>query len=514
MVVVTLLGLGGTGNRKSFVSSKSSHTTPRRAPACKLSALTLGVLLIAAGCDRPTPPPVPPATACTTDPAGDVDWFNNGLGVAPADNEIRFNSNCAFHQWSWQSFLWFVRERDSKPLFMTLKRPGDIYPNWGTVERTPDGEMVVLNVRIPKSAKTRSFAEIRQALSDGLLTDQNGRAVYYTMHMNDVFVDFVTNNRLNEPSVYAGTSPAVAFKNNGEGSGLAMPDGTNAVELKASWKIMGPGDDPAAFFTVPAVVNKLTTDAAGNVVVDPDATEQVTAGLVGFHIAGAPEGHPEMIWATFEHVDNAPDVPFDIVTEMSKPKTPGQEKALLETVIAKRDFSFYKAGTQFQSCNLNPDSMQLSDQKLSPITQVCRLYPTGGSNPDQPQDKGNHDNIVSLNASVWTAVTGSAASPLVRKYREIGAIWFLDPETQLVPDSKLQDPAGLTGSTHLSNATIETFTQLTDTADNCFTCHNTLQEFPPAFALEAGVDALPGMNLNISHILKVGYFREAVAAAD
>jgi hypothetical protein len=55
----------------------------------------------------------------------------------------------------------------------------------------------------------------------------------------------------------------------------------------------------------------------------------------------------------------------------------------------------------------------------------------------------------------------------------------------------------VTGSTHLSNATIETFTQSQSVLDNCFACHNTMQRFAP----KADLDPLPGKNVAISHVL-------------
>src|SRR5437764_8726385 len=33
-------------------------------------------------------------------------------------------------------------------------------------------------------------------------------------------------------------------------------------------------------------------------------TKQATLAMVGMHVVGSANGHPEMIWATFEHVDN------------------------------------------------------------------------------------------------------------------------------------------------------------------------------------------------------------------
>jgi mono/diheme cytochrome c family protein len=63
----------------------------------------------------------------------------------------------------------------------------------------------------------------------------------------------------------------------------------------------------------------------------------------------------------------------------------------------------------------------------------------------------------------------------------------------------------VTGSIHLSNSTMETFTQPENVKKNCFACHDTAANGPLG---------LPAMNLNISHILQNGLLdREEVVAA-
>ncbi len=455
--------------------------------------------------DPATNAPEMPATGapqCALASRSGVDWFNNGLGVDPLENKLTFDSNCAFHQWTWQTFLWLMRKSEQNGVLMlSLKGPGALYPNWS--------QKPVL-VRGRKTDEQRSIDDIRQAISDGLLVDQNGHVTYYSMFINDRFDNFISANKLNETQTLLNVTNTISFADNGAESGLEMPNGTDSVELKASWKILTEDDDPSQYITTQADVSKLKNDVAtGRIVVDSDDTWRVTLAMVGLHVVGAVAGHPEMIWGTLEHVENAPDVPFD-VKKIQDDADDDKKPDYYDKVISDKDFTFYKGGTKFKDCNVNAQGLTLNEnsQTLSPITQVCRIYATGGQ-ADKDNDKDNGRNIEELNSSIWSAIEASEALPVLKNYKEIGAVWF-DDVSKFSPNSPLVNTGAMTGSVNLSNATIETFTQLQSSTDNCFACHNTLQNFPPSEM--PNVARLPGKNLSISHILVQGFFREADAS--
>ena len=78
----------------------------------------------------------------------------------------------------------------------------------------------------------------------------------------------------------------------------------------------------------------------------------------------------------------------------------------------------------------------------------------------------------------------------------------LRPDCTFQPGSLECQQGILTGSTQLSNATIETFTQSQSAQGNCFACHNTVQ----VSSLNSTTPSLPGLNVNISHVLINHYF--------
>lgn len=416
-------------------------------------------------------------TACLANPA----WFPHQQ--TPKPDSAGFPSspnNCDFHQWSWQAFLWLTQTTEGGRLrFETLPGPEALDEKGG---KLPGYNPFVGRTRQPG----KPVDGFLQAGPDGILVDQNGRVVYYSMYINDIFEGFVEKYQLNDPAKLRAFDPNTSFP-------------VDTLTLKAAWKIVKPDEDASGFYTRKVSVNKLV-NKGGKITLDPSQTEAVTVALVGFHIAGTVNNHPEMIWATFEHISNAPDLakPLDMVQP--------------NDVVSDKNWTFYKAGTPFKNCNVNAagaGDLKLDEttQTLSPVTDACRLYPYGsdlyGKDPGKVNNaKANANNIQSINSSVQAQVDG-----VWKNYFEVGAIWFnaanvLKPGCNFLSGS-LNCDVTLTGSTLLSNTVIETFTQSQSEQDNCFACHNTLQDMPTV----SGLTALPAKNVNISHILSNQYFK-------
>ncbi|WJG09972.1 hypothetical protein [Aliiglaciecola sp. LCG003] len=410
----------------------------------------------------------------------EASWFPHSQTPFPDGNTFNGKTNCAFHRWSWQMFLWLTQPVDGKPRFLKMQSPYDML---GIEDRES------MLPRLTKSAHPRSMDEYLQAGTEGILIDQNGKAVYYSQYVNDEFVNFIEgkhpDNKINL-TIPLNVQQFPADK--------SFP--VNAIELKASWKILAPDEDTRNLYTMESSVFKLA-NKNGKIVVDDKSSMKVLLGLVGFHIAGVVKGHPEMIWATFEHQGNAPDVPADY--DFSNPTT----------AVSKDNFTFYKANTPYSGCNINPANspvlkLDQDKQTLTPVTQMCRRYALGN-------DANQTTMSVPTNIKVVTDLNKSVASQFKdagvwSKYAEVGAIWFKGPN-RLKPGMAIAtdfegDQQLLIGSLRLSNASIETFTQTQSTMYNCFRCHNTSQRFPD----DTKLAPLKPMNLNISHAFMNIYF--------
>jgi len=404
----------------------------------------------------------------TGDCLADSSWFPHNSTERTNDATFASSSNCEFHQWAWQNFLWLTQDVNGEPRFMSFVSPESL------IGQDRPGMLP----RMAKSDTTESFDEFLQAGTDGIFVAHNGRSVYYSQYLDETFVGFVESNNLTDPTTLRNlvkSDPSTSFP---------VVNTTGAMELKASWVIVEPGDNVSDMFTTQTQVAKLV-NKNGTIAIDTTQIETVTVALVGFHIAGVVEGHPEMIWATFEHVRNAPNVPTDLP---------------LEEVVSQDDFTFYTANTTLADCNVNyTSSNQLvldeATQELSPISQACRFYQYGNANG---VNTINDNNIADLNTSVDALFDDS---DIWKNYQEVGAIWFKGENT-LEPAMSIATDTLLSGSLSLSNSTIETFTQVASTENNCFRCHNTLQQLPS----QPGLEALPASNLNISHALLNIYF--------
>lgn len=410
---------------------------------------------------------------CKADPT----WFPHSSTPRPDDSAFQSVSNCVFHQWSWQMFLWLTQEVNGEPRFLSFDTPQSLLGMGGRG----------LMPRRTKHANALSFDEYLQAGTDGILVDHNGKAVYYSQYVNPTFADFIKgidaqgnyskSNDFRFPQNVlnmAKTDPKTKFPIYGT---------KGSIELKAAWRVVAEGEDASDFFTMKTELSKLINTDNG---IEVSRTESYTAtvALVGFHIGGIVNGHPEMIWATFEQKDNSPRVKAD--TGLNDP-------------VSSKNYTFYDANTKLKNCNINPakDGLVLDQgtQTFTPITQVCLRYPFGNTHGVK---KSNTDNIKTMNTSVHAHLN---KSEVWKNYHEVGAIWF-EKTNNLVPGLTLANDNRLTGSLKLSNSTIETFTQQTSAMNNCFRCHNTAQQFPPKMSL----DPLPATNLNISHAFQNIFF--------
>jgi len=384
----------------------------------------------------------------------------------PDPRAFQSKSNLEFHEISWQYFLWLTEEvKGGKLRFETMYSDKDIDPN---------NKMANVGSLAVKSTKNMVLGGINQATSDGILVDQDGRAVYTTIMINDIYRDFVIKNKLYDPE---------ALRN--------FPDTTNfpigAFSLKAAWKVVADGENASNYYTTEAQIQKL--GYSGKKIVLTNQLETVKVALVGFHIAVVVNGHPEMIWATFEHVNNAPYTVAD---------------QLQTDIVSEEGYTFYKSKTLAQDCNNKAIPVLKLDtvtQTLTPATQVFRQFRLGSGR------SANQNNIDRLNAQIHGEL---APNSIWRNYVEIGAIWFKSSNA-LKPNSSFNsNSALLTGSTQLSNSVIETFTQSDSELNQCFGCHNTM----PLATVPSNTLIVPGKNVLTSHILITNYLEKTMAVAN
>lgn len=180
---------------------------------------------------------------------------------------------------------------------------------------------------------------VRQAGLRNVLIDQDDHTLYYGLHMNQAFYDFIQENGLNTVNGVL-TAP----------QNLSLPPGL--VEFKTAWKDIDPQDFPngvvppppegdyacsgstspymipqgmgvipplaadggagstcvspswdASYITTMAWLPYLTQDSDGVMVEDADHPVLRKVALVAIHSVYTLPGHPEMVWGSIQHVD-------------------------------------------------------------------------------------------------------------------------------------------------------------------------------------------------------------------
>ncbi|WP_152428743.1 hypothetical protein [Vibrio azureus] len=349
----------------------------------------------------------------------DSNWIDSpSLPVDPLASS-EFDIICKFHKFAWQSFAYYTSFGESAPKFLELMPKERIF------KRIPDewdwnGD------------KNLVLDNMLQAGSQQPLIDWQDNPVFYQQSVNQIFYDDIVSNELNN-------SQCVAKVDSGE---FPFDISAGSTEVKTSWKILSPTDDEDKFFTINRSINK------SGVIEDA-----VKLGLVGMHIVRKTPAHPEWIWTTFEHKDNAPNC--DEVED--------------NVTVNPTDKWLFFNESSWQGKNVyipnNP-------------TQVCRKTPYGagflakaGLRVIEDIEDLNQDmqSYYQQRGSIWENyfLVGSAWTQSINPFSTNG---------ELPPTWKNE----IGGSSLLSNTTMETYRQNPKWFDlehptkdrGCFGCHN------------------------------------------
>jgi hypothetical protein len=398
--------------------------------------------------------------------------------------------------------------------------------------------------RRPKPKSIALDDGLRQASfgEDGaILVDQRGNPIFYTINLNHEYADFIHDNHIDDiPRLL--TQPIEDQDNGAIPADLEFRSGS--LELKSSWMIIeGQVSDYSNYIVararVPIFVN--TTDPStgrSRVVVDASKPpREVDVAMLGLHVVGVVDGHPEFIWATFEHADA--EGRRDVAPAAAANLDPDSSAAQPIT-DANRTYALFHAGASADKADEILEQLIRADQKFNSPTPVYRMFP--GSQDKKPDDgevasPWEDPAVFNLNASVGALFDqrDPGGTDWRRNYRLVGAVWIDQPrgiapaanaqhtplvgedgtETLVAADGKVNGGIGATivrnfdtgltfepndprlaGENRLSNMSLESFTQPQDMAPHCFSCHNTAVE-------DAGLNGktLWARRINVSHAI-------------
>ena len=454
-------------------------------------------------CAKQAKPPHKEDALCSTIPAyigpdpmlATKDGYQ-GIFIPPTSAAT--DSQTPFDNMAWQMFVglnW--KDGDQKKgaaagLSKTGKR---IWQSWPRVEDVFGNGPVQASCSNPNNLPVFSISsngkgtpsakneEYLQASTNLPLIDINGNWTLYERRLNATELQYLQAPGGQASQTLITATGQTAFVNAGNTVDFT-PSGTNQVgplgsmEIKASWRILDKkkGDDPNRYYSMQALL-EVPGDlvSGGNKICQP-----VTVGLVGMHIIAknpktgpstVPDNGellPEWIWATFEHVDNAP-----LAQAACDPAT-------------KQCTNFGNASCGAAAVQANVRYSYFNPSQASPATNVAPTPSTGdpafGWNSSQPYASGyappqavrcwqiysqTHD----LNRQWQKAL--HASKTVFANYMLVGTQWGGSLEPTGPSPMPLNAVPGM-----LSNVTLETYIQnLAQGTQNagpgsCISCHS------------------------------------------
>ena len=384
-------------------------------------------------------------------------------------------NDCGFYQRAWQAFLGVAKADPAtgQPRFVGFDDISSFLPPSGPNALTAafptkrPGRMSVALRLVKESGPV--FNEGAAQADGSLLVSRDGRPVFYSIHIDPVFATFIRTANLNDPNRRRDPSFDPDMK-------------AGAVEIKAAWIQVDEQNPPSNYILADASVPTLVQNGDA-IIGDPSKPLSRKLALLGIHVVFSLENHPEMIWATFEHIGNGD---FDLAPRASAlPDDLDGSKP-----VSDQDFMLYVAGTSANMASTAPDTLTLdaAKQTLSPSSPVYRRYPwSQQKDPQHPEDALMEDDMIkAVNEDVAGKFMANSPSDLRRNYKLVGAVWIAKGSQDFKAGVKVKDVV-LEGENGLSNVSMESFTQAIN--PNCFGCHQPTAE-----------NGIPPKRINVSHI--------------
>jgi hypothetical protein len=282
---------------------------------------------------------------------------------------------------------------------------------------------------------------------------RNNSLVYYMTQVNDVYAYFITGMKtgkitLDQPQFPFTQQELTKIVNFAGTRGIVFPHPEAlVVEVKSAWvetsELDAIGIDARKYVTRMATIPDYAKSSS---TWTPNGSKRAQLALVGMHVVGSVAQHPEMVWATFEHIDNAPTASYRYCKDepCNGPITinpqPGRTWLFsVNNCTEPKNQARMRAMTDGSIVAIPPGGT------IGP-GDTCREQ-AWGTPIGSGQEPGENTQIIALNNSIMTLL---ANDDMRKNYLLIGTTWS----------------SGV-GSTRLANTTLETFTQQENCTANC-----------------------------------------------
>lgn len=426
-----------------------------------------------AGTPKITPPKYPSQCDTIDLPAGfefptltselpyDLDSLKNNAGAiskTPSECEV-FELQKMFDLFSWSTFIGlnWPADTNGEPLkgqigsspkaprvWETYLMPSQIFRDhgatpepWGSSEEAPRSLGSISKHTHILNEVDEAFFNLETPMPP--ITDLNKAYVRYEIRINKEEYLYIKNKGL-----YSVEGQDQFIK---AGAPISFPKGKagaspvrGAMELKAAWKKMGLGDDPSKFHTIKANVVQPFAPPGTKPIVDQ------LYGLVGLHIMVRTESAPQWVWATFEHVGNAPVV--DLRAGVPSSIT-GSGKYSFWDDKGQRSYGGFDPTVYQNLKKIQDDANYYQPLADRGATQITRVITDNNSVSESKWTKN-------LNKVMQAKLTGT----VWENYRLISTQWPTDPKSKT---------DGNPAPVSLGNPVMETYMQVNG---SCMGCHN------------------------------------------
>jgi hypothetical protein len=373
-------------------------------------------------------------------------WFGDG-GTPPVEMETPAphpDTECPFYRGAYQNFLIATQPLPSgDPALVDFPTIDDAFTS-------------ILPHAQRNTPGWAWLGAVKQAGFRNILVDQDDHTLYYGIHMNQAFVEFIQANNLQTVGGVLNVPPT-----------LSLPPGL--VEYKTAWKDIDPADFPdgkvtppgggdpgdySTYITTMAYLPTLSQDPTTLVIEEnPAQTRLRRMALLAIHSVYTLPGHPEFVWGSVQHVnlngldhtatavqgtpiygvaDCQPDTlalpNLDAGPAGSPAYIDGINNLEISTPLSDASFVLYKGGTPENQCNQASSNLTLDvDAQTFPGQQesVYRMFPGSKS-----QQLGPDTAIISLNSNL-TGIANElidAGTPDKRLYYHVvAAVWMDKP---------------------------------------------------------------------------------------
>jgi hypothetical protein len=335
--------------------------------------------------------------------------------------------------------------------------------------------------------------------NQGVLMAANKSLVYYITMVNDVYAYFLTG--VNEGKLKGSQFPINAAARDSilayaKTKGWAAPPDPNAlaIELKTSWVEAKDLPNRNSYITMKAKIPTYDKSNPAKWIVKGDTI--VTLALVGMHVVGSVAGHPEMIWATFEHKKNSPNAAYayrDRNDKIKKVQADTNKGWLFNT-----NASDTTGGQNFRNMTAVGDTVTIINTATmySPDTRRIMAWGSASNTVPNQEDKTPADansEVIAINNAIQKMLVGN---DIRKNYLFIGATWTfggIAPNGKSYPYGVEKDTithGAAIGTAQLANSTMETFMQsptsasTSDNSRSCFYCHSHTDGANKAYSLK------------------------------